>query len=46
MQFAFFNKVDQVQNKNELLPIIQKIDSEYSFMDYVPISALNKRRSR
>jgi GTP-binding protein Era len=36
-----FNKVDQVQNKNELLPIIQKIDSEYSFMDYVPISALN-----
>ena len=35
-----FNKVDQVQNKNELLPIIQEIDSQYSFMDYVPISAL------
>ena len=35
-----FNKVDQVQNKNELLPIIQEIDAQYSFMDYVPISAL------
>ena len=35
-----FNKVDQVQNKNELLPIIQEIDSQYSFLDYVPISAL------
>ena len=35
-----FNKVDQVQNKNELLPIIQEIDSQHSFLDYVPISAL------
>ena len=35
------NKVDQVQNKNDLLPLIQEIDAIYSFGDYVPISALN-----
>jgi len=35
------NKVDQVQNKNDLLPLIQEIDSIYSFSDYVPISAKN-----
>ena len=35
------NKVDQVQNKNDLLPLIQEIDEIYSFKDYVPISALN-----
>ena len=34
-----FNKVDQVQNKNELLPLIQEIDNQYSFLDYSPISA-------
>ena len=33
------NKVDQVQNKNDLLPLIKEIDSVYSFLDYVPISA-------
>ena len=33
------NKVDQVQNKNDLLPLIKKIDEIYSFLDYVPISA-------
>ena len=35
------NKIDQVQNKNDLLPLIQEIDSIYSFSDYVPISAKN-----
>jgi GTP-binding protein Era len=33
------NKVDQVQNKNDLLPLIKKIDEIHSFLDYVPISA-------
>ena len=33
------NKVDQVQNKNDLLPLIKEIDEIYSFSDYVPISA-------
>ena len=33
------NKVDQVQNKNDLLPLIKEIDEIYSFLDYVPISA-------
>ena len=33
------NKVDQVQNKNDLLPLIKEIDAVYSFLDYVPISA-------
>ena len=33
------NKVDQVQNKNDLLPLIKEIDEIYSFTDYVPISA-------
>jgi GTP-binding protein Era len=33
--------VDQVQNKNDLLPLIQEIDAIHHFGDYVPISALN-----
>ena len=33
------NKIDQVQNKNDLLPLIKEIDAVYSFLDYVPISA-------
>lgn len=33
------NKVDQVENKNDLLPLIKEIDAVYSFLDYVPISA-------
>ena len=35
------NKIDQVQNKNDLLPLIQEINEIYTFQDYVPISALN-----
>ena len=34
------NKIDQVQNKNDLLPLIQEIDS-ILFQYYVPISAKN-----
>jgi len=33
------NKIDQVQNKNDLLPLIKEIDAVHSFLDYVPISA-------
>lgn len=33
------NKIDQVQNKNDLLPLIKEIDAAHSFLDYVPISA-------
>ncbi len=33
------NKVDQVQNKNDLLLLIKEVDAVYSFLDYVPISA-------
>ncbi len=36
------NKIDQVQNKNDLLPLIKEIDAVYSFLDYVPISAKHK----
>ena len=36
-----FNKLDQVQNKNKFLPLIQEIDSQFSFLEYVPISALH-----
>lgn len=35
------NKIDQVQNKNDLLPLIQEINDIYAFSEYVPISALN-----
>lgn len=35
------NKVDQVENKNQLLPLIQKINDIYAFDHYIPISALN-----
>ena len=33
------NKIDQVQNKNDLLPLIKEIEAMYSFLDYVPLSA-------
>ena len=35
------NKVDQVEDKNKLLPLIQRLSSEYSFLDIIPISAIN-----
>lgn len=35
------NKVDQVEDKNKLLPLIQRLSSEYCFLDIIPISAIN-----
>mgnify|MGYP001600744801 FL=1 len=35
------NKVDQVEDKNKLLPLIQRLSSEYGFLDIIPISAIN-----
>ena len=35
------NKVDQVADKNKLLPLIERLASEYSFLDIIPISAIN-----
>ena len=35
------NKVDQVADKNKLLPLIKRLSSEYSFLDIIPISAIN-----
>ena len=35
------NKVDQVADKNKLLPLIERLSSEYSFVDIIPISAIN-----
>jgi len=33
------NKIDNVQNKEELLPHLQKLGSKYNFRDIIPISA-------
>ena len=35
------NKVDQVSDKNKLLPMMARLAEEYSFLDIIPISALN-----
>lgn len=35
------NKVDQVADKNKLLPLIERLSSEYSFLDIIPISAIS-----
>ena len=35
------NKVDQISDKNKLLPIIGRLAEEYSFLDIIPISAIN-----
>ena len=35
------NKIDQVADKNKLLPLIERLSSEYSFLDIIPISAIN-----
>jgi len=35
------NKVDQVDDKNKLLPMMARLAKEYSFLDIIPISALN-----
>lgn len=33
------NKIDNVQNKEELLPHLQKLGAKYNFQDIIPISA-------
>ena len=35
------NKVDQISDKNKLLPMIERLAEEYSFLDIIPISAIN-----
>jgi GTP-binding protein Era len=35
------NKVDQVTDKNKLLPLIERLSNEYNFLDIIPISAIN-----
>ena len=35
------NKVDQISDKNKLLPMIGRLAKEYSFLDIIPISAIN-----
>ena len=35
------NKVDQVTDKNKLLPMMARLADEYNFLDIIPISALN-----
>jgi len=35
------NKVDQVSDKNKLLPMIGRLVEEYSFLDIIPIAAIN-----
>jgi len=35
------NKVDQISDKNKLLPMIDRLAEEYSFLDIIPISAIN-----
>ena len=35
------NKVDQVADKNKLLPLIERLSSEHSFLEIIPISAIN-----
>ena len=35
------NKVDQVTDKNKLLPLIDRLSNEYNFLDIIPISAIN-----
>ena len=35
------NKFDQISDKNKLLPMIGRLAEEYSFLDIIPISAIN-----
>ena len=34
------NKVDQVEDKNKLLPMMARLAEEYNFLDIIPISAI------
>ena len=35
------NKVDQISDKNKLLPMMERLAQEYSFLDIIPIAAIN-----
>jgi GTP-binding protein Era len=35
------NKIDKLDNKKQLLPIIQNLSSQYDFSEIIPIAALN-----
>ena len=35
------NKIDQVEDKNKLLPLISRLADQYNFLDIIPISAIN-----
>lgn len=35
------NKIDQVEDKNKLLPLISRLADKYNFLDIIPISAIN-----
>jgi GTP-binding protein Era len=35
------NKIDQITDKNKLLPLIHRLSDEYGFLDIIPISAIN-----
>lgn len=37
------NKIDRIKNKNNILPIINKLSSKYSFEAIMPVSALKKK---
>ena len=35
------NKIDQIEDKNKLLPLISRLADKYNFLDIIPISAIN-----
>lgn len=37
------NKVDMIKNKNELLPLIEKLSKKFKFADIVPVSAKHNK---
>ncbi|CAI8381906.1 MAG: GTPase Era [Flavobacterium sp. SCGC AAA160-P02] len=39
LKICVINKIDQIKNKNELLPFIEQLTTEYGFDSIIPISA-------
>tara|TARA_B100000029_G_scaffold504283_1_gene582845 strand:+ start:10545 stop:11450 length:906 start_codon:yes stop_codon:yes gene_type:complete len=37
---CIINKIDQVNNKNSILPFIEKLSQSFNFKEFIPISAL------
>ena len=35
------NKIDTIKNKDDLLPLLSKLHSDFNFLSYIPISARN-----